>query len=177
MEAYMLRLMTKTFSLAAAAAFSLTAGAALAAEPVSIAPIQIGDALAAKADEIGEREFDRLSEILRGDLERELAGHLGENGAVLHVTILDADPNRPTMAEMAATPGLSMESFSIGGASLAAELVTSSGATLQSYSYAWHSHSINNAAYAGTWSDARRTFDRFAAEIGASLETGIADGS
>ena len=173
----MLRLITKTFSLAAAAALSLSAGAALAAEPVSIAPIQIGEALAAKADEIGEREFDRLREILRGDLERELAGHLGENGSVLHVTILDADPNRPTMDEMAATPGLSMESFSIGGASLEAELIASSGDTLQTYSYAWRSHSIHNAAYAGTWSDARRTFNRFAAEIGDSLETAAADGS
>ncbi|WP_417477581.1 hypothetical protein [Maricaulis sp.] len=173
----MLRQMTKTFSLAAAATLSLSAGAALADEPVSIAPIQIGDALAARVDEIGEREFDRLKEILQSDLERELAGHLGENGSVLHVTIIDADPNRPTMAAMTARPGLSMESFSLGGASLAAELVSSSGATLQTYSYAWHSHTISNAAYASTWSDARRTFDRFAAEVGASIDTGISDGS
>lgn len=165
----MLRLMTKTFSLAAATALSLTAGAALAAEPVSIAPIQIGEALADRADEIGEREFDRLRDILRGALERELAGHLGENGSTLYVTILDAEPNRPTMEQMRDTPGLSLDSISIGGASVEAELVSASGEKLESYSYAWHSHSVVDVIGASTWTDARRAFRRFADDVGEGI--------
>jgi len=165
----MLRLMTKTFSLAAATALSLTAGAALAAEPVTIAPIEIGEALADRADEIGEREFDRLREILRGDLERELTGHLGDSGSTLYVTIVDAEPNRPTMEQMHDTPGLSMRSLSIGGANIEAELVSASGEKLESYGYAWHSYNITHVIGAGTWTDARRAFRRFARDVGEGI--------
>tara|TARA_R110000868_G_scaffold19664_1_gene84447 strand:+ start:8220 stop:8753 length:534 start_codon:yes stop_codon:yes gene_type:complete len=177
METHMLRLVTKTFSLTALTALSLSASAALAEQPVMIAPIQIGEELAAKADDLGTREFERLSSILLGELEDELAPYLGENGSVLRVTILDATPNRPTMAQMAARPGLSMESFGIGGASLEAELVSSEGDELESYSYAWHSYNIVDARHASTWSDARRTFSRFASQIGESIAERIADGS
>lgn len=173
----MKRLMTTTLSMAAATALSFGAGAALAAEPVSIAPITIGQELADKADDIGEREFARLSEILRGDLERELAGHLGENGDVLHVTILDADPNHPTMQQMANRPGLSMESFSVGGASLEGELVSATGETLETYSYAWRSYSINDVVGYSTWTDARRAFNRFASDVGESIAARNTSGS
>tara|TARA_R110000868_G_scaffold53744_1_gene168491 strand:+ start:17795 stop:18286 length:492 start_codon:yes stop_codon:yes gene_type:complete len=163
--------------MAAVSALSFGAGAALAAEPVSIAPITIGQELADKADDIGDREFARLTEILRGNLEQELAGHLGENGDVLHVTILDADPNRPTMQQMANLPGLSMESFSIGGASLEAELVSASGDRLETYSYAWRSYSINDVVGYSTWTDARRAFRRFASDVGDSVAARNASGS
>lgn len=162
----MLRLMTTTISLAALTALSFGASAALAADPVMIAPIQIGAELANKADDLGEREFDRLRQILRGDLERELAGHLGEDGSTLHVTILDATPNRPTLEQLSATPGLSMQSISIGGASIEAELVSAAGEKLENYSYAWHSYNIVDAVGAGTWTDARRAFNRFARDVG-----------
>jgi hypothetical protein len=177
MEAHMLRLMTKTFSLAALTALSLSAGAALAAEPVTIAPIQIGAELIAKADDIGEREFDQLRQILRGDLERELAGHLGEGGSTLYVTILDATPNRPTMEQMSDRPGLSMQSISIGGASVEAELVSASGEKLESYSYAWHSFNIADVTGASTWTDARRAFNRFADDVGEGIAARDGDGS
>ena len=173
----MLRLMTTTLSLAAVTALSLGTGAALAAEPVSIAPISIGEDLAAKADDIGEREFARLTAILRGDLERELAGHLGENGDVLRVTILDADPNHPTMQQMANLPGLSLESFSVGGASVEAELVSASGEKLETYSYAWRSFSINDVVGYSTWTDARRAFRRFASDVGDSISARDGSGS
>ncbi len=173
----MLRLMTTTFCVAGLAVVSLGAGAALALEPVMIAPIQIGEELAAKADDIGEREFERLGQMLRDDLERELAGHLGENGSTLHVTILDATPNRPTMQQMSNTPALSMQSFGIGGASLEAELVSASGEKLESYSYAWRTYNIENAVGASTWRDARRAFNRFADDVGDSIAARNADGS
>lgn len=173
----MVRLMTTTFSLAALTALSLSTTAALAAEPVMIAPIQIGEELAAKADDIGEREFDRLRQMLRDDLERELAGHLGESGSILHVTILDATPNRPTMEQMSSRHGLSMQSISLGGASIAAELVSASGEMLESYSYAWHSYNIADVVGANTWTDARRAFDRFADDVGEGVAARGAPGS
>ncbi len=165
----MLRLMTTTLSLAALTALSLSASAALAAEPVMIAPIQIGPELADKADDLGEREFDQLRQILRSDLERELAGHLGENGATLYVTILDATPNRPTLEQMSARPELSMRSISIGGATVEAELVSAAGEKLEYYNYSWRSYNIVDVVGFSTWTDARRTFNHFARDVGEGI--------
>lgn len=168
----MLRGLTALVSLAA-----LT-GAAYAGDPVAIAPIQFGDELIEKAeDEYGVRELDRLARYLQEDLERELRGHLGQGGHVLHVTILDADPNRPTPGQMAGRPGLHHSSIGIGGAELEARLVDAEGNVLETYGYRWRSHSISDVIGYSIWTDARRTFDRFADQIGDSLDAREQTGS
>ena len=53
-------------------AFGALAAPAMAADTVSIAPIQFGPELTEKAEEYGQRELDYLAEQLREDLEREL---------------------------------------------------------------------------------------------------------
>ena len=55
-------------------AFGALTAPALAADTVSIAPIQFGPELTEKAEEYGQRELDYLAEQLREDLEREV-GH------------------------------------------------------------------------------------------------------
>jgi hypothetical protein len=159
----MLRIVTALFSLAALAAPALAAG------PVSIAPISFGEELLDKMDEYGERDINRLANYLRGDLERELHGHLGNGGDTLQVTIVDADPNRPTSNQMA--HGLHASSISIGGAEIEAQLVSSTGEVLETFEYAWHSHSISDVVGYGRWTDARRAFGRFASSVGDSVET------
>ena len=157
-------------------AFGALAAPALAADPVSIAPIQFGSELTEKAEEYGQRELDYLAEEMRSDLERELAGLLGENGMRLDVTILDASPNRPTMEQMAAR-SLHHSSISIGGASLEARLLDASGAELETFSYSWRSHNIQDVVGYSRWTDARRAMDRFASDIGESLSERNGSGS
>ncbi|MET0336194.1 MAG: hypothetical protein ABW063_00375, partial [Caulobacter sp.] len=97
----------------------LSAGAALAA-PVSEINVEIGPELAKKAPELGARELDDLRGDLKRTVERELerAGQLSPQGGRLDLVITDARPNRPTMQQMARKPGLSYQSFSIGGAAV-----------------------------------------------------------
>ena len=151
-------------------------------QAVAIGEIGIGEALAARTDEYGAREVEQLRDVLRRDLERELrrVGRLAERdvaGAVLEVVIEDAMPNRPTPQQQtvgarprdprggAAGP-MDPRSVFIGGAQVSATLVDAEGATLGRFAYAWQtSPDITRSGYAVTWTDAHRTFSRFAKRL------------
>ena len=141
--------------------------------PAHVADIAIGEPLLEKADEYGERELTRLVAWLREDLERELAeaGWLapGLEGAMLSVTIVDATPNRPTMEQLASTPGLSLQSYGRGGARLEARLISAEGAPMAHFTYRWSTPTFDINRATSTWSDARRTFDRFSSRLAADL--------
>ena len=149
----------------------MISGAALADEPVRIAPIAFGEDLQEKSDEFGDRELENLAGYLERQLERRLAGLELADGTTLRVTIVDADPNRPTMQQMRDTPGLSMRSISLGGAELEAVLVSADGEVLEEFSYERRSHNIRDVIGATTWTDARRTIQTFARQVG----EGVAD--
>lgn len=151
--------------LAIAAAIALTAPS-VAQQPVSIAEIHFGPALMEKADEYGQRELDHLASLTRSALEHELGGQLGAGGYILEVTILNADPNRPTLEQMSGRPALSPRSISIGGADLEGVLYSADGSPVETYRYGWRAHSIDDAVGAAQWSDARRAIRRFANEVG-----------
>lgn len=150
---------------------------------IAIGEITVGDALAVKVDEYGEREVANLVEALRGDLERELGriGRLADEGAadaVLSVVIEDAMPNRPTpQQQMGATRPvdprsgkatrsprpLDPRSVFLGGARVSATLVAADGSAVGRFEDSWQTRpDISRSEYAVTWTDARRTFDRFA---------------
>lgn len=167
----MLRTMTAILALGALSAPSL------ADQPVAIGEIAYGPELVEHAEDFGERELDRLAGYLRTALERELAADLGEGGMVLHTTILDAHPNRPTMAQMSGTRPLHPSSISIGGADLEARLVSADGQVIETFSYGWRSMSIRDVVGHAQWTDARRTFSRFADQISDSLDERADSGS
>lgn len=151
--------------------------------PVAIADIAIGEELASETDELGAREVSRLTGMLHDDIARELAGmnwlagDASMAGTTLFVTLEDADPNRPTFAQMSGNPSLDYRSHSVGGAEISAELRDAAGNVIATYHYEWVSNDIRFAAHAGTWTDASRVFDRFARQLSDSLaehsETGM----
>ena len=159
------------------AASLMMSGAAFADEPVTIAPISFGEELMEKADEYGERELTRLARYMERQLDNRLDGLEMADGTLLEVTIVDADPNRPTMEQMRDTPGLSMRSISLGGAELEAVLVGADGEILERFEYSRRSHNINDVIGASTWSDARRTMQGFARQIGEAVTERSATGS
>lgn len=153
---------------------------------IAIGEIVIGDKLAAKVDEYGDRDVEQLVQILRGDLQRELGriGRLADSGAadaVLNVVIEDAMPNRPTAqqesgrtrpmdprsARVTRSPRpLDPRSVFIGGAEVSATLVDTGGSALGHFAYEWQTRpDISRSEYAVTWTDARRTFGRFASRL------------
>ncbi len=122
----------------------------------------------------GERELTRLAARLEKRMEDRLVRQgleISENAAqTLRITLTDARPNRPTPRQMSKSPGLSFQSFGIGGASFEGELVSSSGESKGTISYAWYDTDIRDAYYtAGTWSDAYRAIDRFAKKTAKSI--------
>lgn len=154
--------------LAAALLAATAASAAQAAPPGGIASINIivGPELQDKAKDYGVREFDTLTSELLQAVERELrkTGSLVETGGRLDLVIEDAKPNRPTMRQLANTPGLSFESRGVGGAEISGVLTTVDGDTIP-VSYRWYESDLRNTIASGVWSDAETSFDRFARRL------------
>ncbi len=162
-------------SVVALVSLAALASPAMAQETIEIGDISIGEPLMEKADEYGEREFDRLVRMLERSLERELGDRLGESHLELNIQIVDAWPNRPTAQQLGR--GLHMSSMSIGGASLEAQLVHERGMVVDTFEYTWRTHSIRDAVGHSTWTDTRRVFNRFADQIADSLDEGSDTGS
>ena len=148
-------------TLAAIAAFGLAAPA-LAVEPQ--VTVTYGPKLEKKIDEYGVRDVDRLAEDLRKSVLKEAAGNPRLDGARIDLVLEDAVPNRPTFQQMSDKPGLSYESFGVGGASISGRVTLADGAT-RPVSYRWYETDIRWAWPSGTWSDAEQTFDRFARSL------------
>jgi hypothetical protein len=139
---------------------------------IAIGEISTGEVLAAKADEYGEKDIALLKDTLRADLERELGriGRLAEGGAadaVLDIVLEDALPNQPTAKQQTASPQpLDPRSVFVGGAHVSAVLAGGDGQALGRFDYEWQTRpDIRQAEYATTWTDARRTLQKFASQL------------
>lgn len=156
----------RTLALTAAAALTLAPAAIAAPLPPGSVTVTIGAELQEKAVKTyGVRDVQRLAVELQRDVERELArtGGLGE-GARVELTLVDAKPNRPTFKQLSATPGLSFQSFGVGGATIEGRIVAADGAVTP-VGYSWYESDIRQAAHHGTWTDAEWTIDRFASRL------------
>ena len=149
----------------------LVAHAAEPTDPViSSVSVAIDPVFAAKdAKDYGDKDVAALAETLRKTVETELSakGRLvpgSPNGARLELVLVDAKPNRPTFKQMADKPGLSMQSFSIGGAEIKGDKVNADGGRIR-LSSSWYESDIRWAQGQATWADAERAFDGFARRI------------
>ncbi|ODT88056.1 hypothetical protein [Phenylobacterium sp. SCN 70-31] len=147
----------------AAAAFVALASPAFAA-PASV-DISIAPEFQKKIDKTyGAREATLLTGDLREAVEKALARTPAYDGARIELTLVDAKPNRPTFKQLADKPGLSMESFGVGGASIEGRVVAADG-TETPVAYKWYETDLRNAYGNWVWSDATWTFDRFARRL------------
>jgi len=148
---------------AALLASALTASTALAA-PAAVS-VTIGPELQEKAEKTyGVRDVQRLADELREDVEKALVRSGAHQDARVELVLTDAKPNRPTFKQLTDTPGLSMESFGIGGAAIEGRVVAADGAVTP-VAYRWYETDIRQAYGDCIWSDAERSFDRFAARL------------
>lgn len=157
----------RSLALAAAAILTVTPAAFAAPRPaVSSVVVTIGPELQEKAVETyGVRDVQRLADALQRGVERELARTGGLGGDVrLELVLVDAKPNRPTFKQLSDTPGLSYQSFGVGGAAIEGRAVAADGAVTP-LSYRWYETDIRQGAHDATWSDARWTIDRFASRL------------
>jgi hypothetical protein len=148
-----------------ASAVLLASAGAAAATPASVT-VSIGPELQAKAVKtFGQRDVDGLALELRKAVERQLAKTSAYDGARIVLELADAQPNRPTFKQMADRPGLSFESFGIGGARIEGHAIAANG-VMTPLSYSYYEPDIHYARLAGTWSDAEWAIDRFAYDLG-----------
>lgn len=154
-------------SLTAAAASVLLAGLAHAA---SISVTYSEDFAEMLDEEYGEREGDVLSGVIIRDIEQALARN-EVDATVISIVIEDAKPNRPTLEQLGARPGLDpIRSISIGGMALAGKAFDADGNEIASIEYEWFENNIRDVIGTGTWGDARRASDRFSRRLATALE-------
>ena len=114
----------------------------------------------------GQKDIDYLKAEVREELTDDFSRYgitVSDTAAyTLKVTLVDADPTRPTFRQLSKQPGLSRQSLANGGAQLRADMYDASGALLGTLDYDWHETSLRDNIGASTWSDARRAISRFA---------------
>jgi hypothetical protein len=146
-----------------AAALAVSGGVALAA-PAQVS-VSVGPELQKKAVKTyGVKEIRTLADRLGAEVERELARTGAYQDARIELVLADAKPNRPTFNQMGKQPGLSMESFGIGGATIEGRTIAADG-TVTPVSYRWYETDIRQAPYKWVWGDAEWSFDRFARQL------------
>lgn len=151
---------TMILSAAAWAAIANVAAAAPAEVRVAVAP-----ALQATFEKTyGVREANLLKDELRKSVEQSLADSRALDGARIELTLVDVKPNRPTFKQLADTPGLSMQSFGVGGAALEGRVIAADG-TERPVAYSWYESDFRQAYGRWVWSDAEWAFDRFARKL------------
>lgn len=152
----------RTLALAAAALLASASTALAAPAAVSVA---IGPELQEKAEKTyGVRDVTRLADDLRQDVERALAKSGAHQDARIELVLTDAKPNRPTFKQLSDTPGLSMQSFGVGGAAIEGRIVAADGAVTP-VTYRWYETDIRQAWGDWVWSDAQVSFDRVARRL------------
>lgn len=155
-------------SMAALLALSLPASAA----PVSLSPVIFSPEFQTALDEdLGVREGERLQADLTRAVSRELTARgasIGQGGITIELSIIDADPNRPTMQQLADRPGLDyIGSISVGGAELHAVLRGADGQVISEITHRRYNYNIEDASIqaSSTWSEAQRAIRRFASRV------------
>lgn len=162
--------MRKLFALSAMAALAFAGSAAAA--PVTIAPVSFSaefqDSL---NDDYGVREGEYLREAVTDSVGRALerrGASLDQTGGLsVEITIVNAEPNRPTMQQLRYDPSIDpMRSVSIGGAELVALIRGSDGNVVAEVRHRRFNHSLDDlVGPPTTWTEARRAIAQFATKV------------
>jgi hypothetical protein len=151
--------MTKSIFAATFLAASMLASAALA--DGLVVNVTYGE----KAEKAFTKTFgDREREVVRDLLTRNLNRSLGNQAARVDVVINDIVPNRPTFKQLGDRPGLSFQSFGIGGADVTGKAFDGAGNLLGEVSYDWYGD-ILWADTSWTWTDADRALYQFSRRL------------
>ena len=155
----------RTIAIAIAAAALLASASAALAAPAAVS-VTVGPELQAKAVKtLGVRDVNDLAAQLQTTVEKRLAKTGAYDGACIELVLADASPNRPTFKQMSDRPGLSFQSFGLGGARIAGQIVTADGKA-SPIDYKWYESDIRWEHMNSTWGDAQTTFQQFAARLG-----------
>lgn len=156
----------------AVSAVALAFATAAAAGPVTLTPITFSPEFQTTLEEdLGTREAD----VLRREVERAVTRELAERGATvqagapisIEISVIDAEPNRPTMEQARQRSGLDIfNSVSVGGAELRGVLRSADGAEIAQVEHRYYTNTLNDVWGApSTWTDANRSIRQFADKV------------
>lgn len=146
-----------------AAALLASASAAMAA-PAAVSVTVAPDLQKTFETNYGVREMSQLTADLKTSVEKALAKSGAHDGAQIELVLTDVKPNRPTFKQLTDVPGLSLESFGIGGAAIEGRIVAADG-TERPIDYSWYESDIRQSWGNWVWHDAEWTFDRLARRL------------
>ncbi|GBF57620.1 hypothetical protein PbB2_01288 [Candidatus Phycosocius bacilliformis] len=140
--------------------FAMLAAGSAMAEPLQV-NVSFGEAAQKKLEKTyGLREKAVIEEMVVDNLRETLKGGVARVDVVVH----DMTANRPTFQELNDKPGLSLQSFGIGGADVSGKAYDAAGNLLGEASYNW-TGDIFWADAAWVWSDTDRTLSVFARKL------------
>jgi hypothetical protein len=140
------------------------AGAAQAA-PATAINVQLGPAVQRRASELGQSELDEQVRYLKRDI-LSAVDRSANPPAQVRLVIEDIEPNRPTSAQLGASPGLRQAGVGLGGAAVTGEVVMQDGRRLP-VRYRFFQDQLLAETNFTTWGDADQAFDDLASAIGA----------
>ena len=123
--------------------------------------VSIGPQLQAQVSSLGQRDLDQLSSDLTRAVQSQVDRVPRLAGAKIDLVITAATPNRPTFQQLSNTPGLSFQSYGVGGATVDGT-VTSADGVVTPVHYRWYESDISQAENSGVWEDAQYAFRQFA---------------
>ena len=122
-----------------------------------------GALLQSKAANYGPRELEYLTK----ELTRDVAHAVSRSAAPprrIDLVIEDAQPNRPTFAQLGRSIGMSLSSVGIGGAQISGTITEADG-SVRPIRYQYYEDDLRQERAASTWSDAERVFDMVSGQI------------
>jgi len=141
------------------------------AASVNIAPVSYSPEFqTALTEDLGVREGEYLSRTVNEAVSTALTERgatLGGGDLTIEISIIDADPNRPTMQQLSNEPGLDpIRSISIGGAELRAVLRNANGEVVGEVTHRRYNHSLGDVVGpSNTWTEANRAIRQFARKV------------
>jgi hypothetical protein len=150
------------------------AGLCLAAALPALEPpattVEFAPAVMAKMQDYGEDQRAPLADAILAAVAREAGRTRAMSGLEITVTVEDVAPTRPTRAQLAANPAISVtHSKSLGGAQLRAEVRDAHHTvlTVVEHSYFAPTLGLGSPSF-NPWGDADRAIDQFAVKLAAA---------
>lgn len=149
---------------------ALAFASAAQAQNVTLSPVAFSPEFQTELEEeIGVREGEYLREQAARAVNNAIARRnlAGGPPVRIEISILDAQPNKPTMQQLRNQPALDWgRSVSTGGADLRAVLYTEAGQQIAEVQHDYYSRSLVDLfVEPNTWTDARRAIRQFAERV------------
>jgi len=144
------------------------------AAPVTIAPVALSPEFQTNVhNDLGDREgaylADEVTRRVSLALTREGAEVTANAPVTIEITIIKANPNRPTFEQMGRPPYPDFTSFSLGGAELHGVIRSADGRVLAEVTKSKYDVFMDQFVQtSATWGAANRAIDQFARDMAAA---------